>query len=166
VLREERTEHPHPGCYQHGLQGLCPICSSRDCPMWSICIHPCSSSAEAVSRSCRAVSLMWAPTSWAWSRTWGRQTRLVGGLTGCCLPATPPGLRSLRHNKRFGLRSWRRPPPDASVRRKSASLSKEQGIQGFRPLFFVAESGRRGDQGHGLYQHVLLKRKGLLPYNL
>ena len=33
------------------------------------------------------------------------------------------------------LRSWRRPPPSASVRCKSASLPKEQGVQGLRPLF-------------------------------
>jgi hypothetical protein len=33
-----------------------------------------------------------------------------------------------------GLRSWRRPLPSASVRRKSTSRSKEQGVQGLRPL--------------------------------
>ena len=31
------------------------------------------------------------------------------------------------------LRSWRRPPPSASVRRKNASWSKDQGVQGLRP---------------------------------
>ena len=33
------------------------------------------------------------------------------------------------------LRSWRRPPLSASVRRKSTQLSKEQSVQGLRPLF-------------------------------
>jgi len=51
------------------------------------------------------------------------------------------------HARRQRLRSWRRPYPAVSVRRKSTSLSKEQGVQGLRPLCCVAESGGRGDQG-------------------
>jgi hypothetical protein len=34
----------------------------------------------------------------------------------------------------FWLRSWRRPPPAASVRHTSTQLSKEQGVKGLKPL--------------------------------
>ena len=54
--------------------------------------------------------------------------------------------RSLVPNARFrfinvaewasveGPRSWRRPPPAATLRRKNTSRQEEQGVQGLRPL--------------------------------
>ena len=44
--------------------------------------------------------------------------------------------------------------PSASVQYKHISLSKEQGVQGLRSLFSVAESGRRGDRGRARH-HAL-----------
>jgi insertion element IS1 protein InsB len=39
-----------------------------------------------------------------------------------------------REQATFRLRSWRRPPPAASVRHTSTQLSKEQGVKGLKPL--------------------------------
>ena len=94
--------------------------------------------------------------------------------TTCCrLPTSKPRtIKSLRprvinakraHASTFAIikgvlllrrRSGRRPPPSASVRYKSSSLVKEQGVQGLRPLCCVAERGRRGDQGPGISLHI------------
>jgi len=53
-----------------------------------------------------------------------------------------------------GLRSWRRPPPSASVRHKSTSRSKEQGVQGLRPLFLQR-----------LFKYILNLNKTVHSYN-
>jgi len=68
-----------------------------------------------------------------------RQEQLAqvkGAIAGHPLYArirTPEALRRFMERPR-GPRSWRRPPPSASVRRKSTSWSKEQGVQGLRLL--------------------------------
>src|SRR5215471_21799368 len=64
------------------------------------------------------------------------KTRLI-----VCLLTSRPNLSRMQapillrfFGNSFGPRSWRRPLPAATLRRKNTSRQEEQGVQGLRPL--------------------------------
>ena len=59
-----------------------------------------------------------------------------GGATAAVVHEVSAAQQQILVQAYSWLRSWRRPLLSDSVRRKSTSRSKEQGVQGLRPLSF------------------------------